>query len=94
MLGVDRGRAVVSLVVSVGQQEVEAVGTTVHLLVDPREVDLEALGRVAYGAEHAEAAGVGDGSDHVTAVTEGEDRELDAEHVRDACLACQSPVQR
>jgi hypothetical protein len=32
---------------------------------------------VAAGTEHAEAAGVGHGCDHVTAVTEGEQGKLD-----------------
>ena len=53
------------------------------VLVDPVELDLELLGGEADGAEHAETAGLADRHHHVTAVREGEDRELDVEVVAD-----------
>ena len=61
--------------------EVDAVGSVADLVLDPLEVDLELFGGVGDGTEHAEAAGLRHGRDHVAAVAEREDRELDAEHV-------------
>ena len=55
------------------------------------QLDLELLGREADGAEHAEAAGLGDGGDDVAAVGEGEDRELDAELVAEGGVHGVSP---
>ena len=68
--------------VLVGDHDVDAVGVVADVLVDPVQLDLELLGREADGAEHAEATGLADGDDDVTAVGEGEDRELDAETSR------------
>ena len=62
-----------------GDHDVDAVGLVADVLVDPVQLDLELLRGEADGAEHAEAAGLGDGDDDVTTVGEGEDRELDAE---------------
>ena len=66
-----------------GDDDVDAVGVVADVLVEPLQLDLELLGREADGAEHADAAGVGDGGHHVAAVGEGEDRELDPEAVAD-----------
>ena len=59
--------------------QIDAVGLVADVLVDPAALDLELLGREADRAEHAEAARLRDRGDHVAAVREGEDRELDAE---------------
>ena len=64
-----------------GDDDVDAVGLVADVLVDPLQLHLELLGREADGAEHAEAARLGDGGHDVAAVGEGEDRELDAELV-------------
>jgi hypothetical protein len=64
-----------------GHHDVDAVGLSADLLVDPRELDLELLGREGEGAQHAEAARLGDGGDHVAAMAEREDRDVDAERV-------------
>jgi hypothetical protein len=64
-----------------GDDDVDAVGLVTDVLVDPGELDLELFGRKADGAEHAEAAGLADRRDHVAAVGEGEERELDAESI-------------
>ncbi len=62
------------------------------------QLDLELLGGEADRAEHAEPAGLADGDDHVAAVGEGEDRELDVEFVADggvhACSVGRSPIAR
>ena len=50
-----------------------------HVLVDPLQLELQLLGRVPAGAEHAEAARIGHCGDDVTAVTEGEQRKFDTE---------------
>ncbi len=63
--------------------DVDAVGLVAHVLVDPGQLHLELLGSEADGAEHPDPSGVGDRGDHVAAVGEGEDRELDAERVAD-----------
>ncbi len=63
--------------------DVDAVGAIADVLVDPRELDLQLFGAEADGAEHADAAGVGDSGDHVAAVGEGENRELDAQRAAD-----------
>ena len=59
--------------------EVDAVRPVAHVLVEPRQLDLELLGREPDGAEHAEPTGLGHRGDDVAAVREGVDRELDAE---------------
>ena len=58
-------------------------GLVADVLVDPLQLDLELLGREADGAEDAEAARLADRGDHVAAVAEREDRELDAERLAD-----------
>ncbi len=63
--------------------EVDAVGLAAAVLVDPAELDVELLGVEREHAEDAVPAGLGHGGDHVAAVREGEDRELDAEAVAD-----------
>ena len=61
--------------------DVDAVRLAVDVLVDPVELDLELLGRERERAEHAEPAGLAHRGDDVAAVAEGEDRELDPEHL-------------
>ena len=65
---------------------VDAVRLAAHVLVDPVQLELELVGREGERAEHAHAAGVGDRGDDVAAVREGEDRELDAEHLGETVL--------
>src|SRR5439155_17960973 len=55
------------------------------------EIAVELLGRVGHGTEHAETAGIGDRGDHVTAVRESEDREVDSEQRGDSGLHRISP---
>ncbi len=77
LLGVELAHALVAA----RDHDVDAVGLAAHVLVDPLELDLELLRREAHRAEHAEAAGLAHGRDHVAAVAEGEDRELDPERL-------------
>jgi hypothetical protein len=51
------------------------------VVVDPRQLLVELLRSERGGAEHAESDRIGHCGDDVAAVTEGEDRELDAEAV-------------
>ena len=69
-----------------GHDQVDAVRAIADLGLDPVEVDLELAITVAGGAEHAHAACLRHGDDHVAAVGEGEDRQVDAEHVGDRGL--------
>ena len=68
------------------EEEVDAVAAAVGLLLDPREVDLELVGGVGHGTQDPEPTGPGDRGHHVTAVAEGQDRELHPEHVGDLGL--------
>src|SRR5207247_6127586 len=61
--------------------DVDAVRVLADVLVDPVELDGELFGREADGPEHAEPTRLADSGDHVAAVGESEDRELDAELV-------------
>ena len=67
-------------------REVDTVGTSLDVLVDPIEFDLEAFGFVGERAQDPEASGVGDRGDDVAAMTEREDRELDVESFTNRCL--------
>src|SRR5215207_1718235 len=60
--------ALVGAHVLLGEQEVDSVWASLHLLLDPRQIDLELLGCVCDCAEDPEAAGVRDGGDDVAAV--------------------------
>ena len=62
--------------------------------VDPVQLFLEALGTHADGAEHAHAAGLGDGDDDVAAMREGEERKLDAEALAEGGLEHGASVAR
>ena len=64
-----------------GDDDVDAVRVLADVLIDPVELDGELFGREADGPEHAEPTRLADSGDHVAAVGEGEDRELDAELV-------------
>ena len=76
-----RGEGFFLAVEASGNEQVDAVGLAVDLVVDPGQLDVERLRRMADGAEHAEAPGVAHGGDHVAAMAEGDERELAAEHV-------------
>jgi len=69
-----------------GDDDVDAVGLAVHVLVDPLQLQLELVGRERKRAEHPHAAGPTDGGGHVAAVGEGEDRKLDPEHLAEPVL--------
>ena len=76
----DAGRLPAALAdVSLRHREVHAVRPAADVVVDPVELDREPLRLVGEGSQHAEPPGVGDCRDHVAAVAEGEDRELDPE---------------
>ena len=59
--------------------QIDAVGLSVDVIIDPLQLHLEALRRMADGTEDAEAAGFADRSDHVSTMAEGKERKLDAE---------------
>ncbi len=63
----------------VGDQQVDAVGLAVDVLVDPFEIDFQALRGVGDGAQHAEAAGVRHRRHDVAAMAESEQGKLDSE---------------
>ena len=86
LLGVDA--ALLGADVLGRQQQVDAVGLAAGLLLDPGQLDLQPLGAVRDRAEDAEAPGVGHRGDHVAAVAEGADRELNAEHLGDSGSHC------
>ncbi len=64
---------------AVGDDKINAVGFAVDVLVQPVQLDLEALRRVTRGAQHAHAASLADFGDDVTAMAESEQRKFDAE---------------
>jgi hypothetical protein len=61
-----------------GDQDVDAVRAPADVFVDPAQLGLELVGRVAGGTQDAEAPGPADSRDHVPAVAEGHDGELHA----------------
>ena len=62
-----------------GNHDVDAVGVSVDVLIDPLECALEFLGCEDQRAEHAHASCTAHGGHHVAAMAEGEDRILDSE---------------
>ncbi len=60
-------------------QHVEPIGFAIDVLVDPIELDLDARGGVAGGAQHAEPAGAAHCRDYIAAMAEGEQRKFNAE---------------
>ena len=65
---------------------VDAVRLAVDVLVDPPQLELELLGAEGERAEHAQSPGPAHRGGDVSAVGEGEDGELDAEHLAQAVL--------
>ena len=65
-------------------EEIYPEGALARALTDPREVDVELLGRVCHRAEHAQAAGPAHRGDDVSTVGKGEDREVDPQHLGDS----------
>jgi len=63
------------------EQQVNAIRTAVHLLVNPRQLHFEMVERMGARSQHAQATGVGHCCDHIAAVTERHDREVDAEQI-------------
>src|SRR5205807_8845538 len=68
-----------------GYEQVDPVGLALYLLLDPTEVDIELLGTVGDGAEHAAPAGIADRGDHVTTMTEAEDGDVDTDEIGCRC---------
>ena len=66
------------------QQQVDAVRLVTDLVLDPAELGLEHAGRVPDRPQDAQPSGLRDGGDHVAAMAERQDRELDAEHLGDS----------
>ena len=66
-----------------GHREVDAVGLAAHVLVDPRQLDLELVGTEGERSQHSVPARPAHLGDDVAAVGEGEQGELDAESVTD-----------
>jgi len=62
-------------------QQVHPVRFALHLLVDPGQLDLQGLGRVAHRPQHAKATGVGHLRHHVTAVGKRKQRKFHAQHL-------------
>jgi len=69
-----------------GDDDVDAVGLAVDMLVDPLQLQLQLVGRERQGAQDTHASRAADGGGHVSAMGEGEDRELDAEHLAEPVL--------
>src|ERR1022692_1058597 len=66
-----------------GDDEIDSVVSVADLVLDPVEVDLQLLWAVGHRSEHSEPSGLRDSCDHVAAVGEREDRELDVEQFGD-----------
>ena len=90
--GLDRQAALVGALVASGHDQVDAVRAVADLGLDPVEVDLELLGAVRSGAQHAHPPGLGDRGHDVTAVAERQDRHVDAEHLGDGGAHGQPPL--
>ena len=65
---------------------VDAVRLAADVFVDPLQLELELVGRERQRAEHTHTTGIRDRGHDVAAVGEGEDRELDPEHLRETVL--------
>ena len=62
-----------------GHDQVHAIGSAVHMGVDPLQFNLETLRCMTRRAENAEAAGLAHFCDHVATMAEREEREFNAE---------------
>ena len=71
----------VHALILVRDHDVDAIGMVADVVVDPGAFDLELFGCEPDRAQHPEPAGTADGNDHVAAVGEREDRELDTQLV-------------
>ena len=63
--------------------EVDAIGLAVDVFVDPVQLNLELLRPKSQCAEHTKSSGVGDGSDDVATMREGEDWKFDSKTLGD-----------
>src|SRR4051794_6168318 len=71
-------RQLLALALELGRDnEINAVGLSADMLVDPRQLLVQPLRRERRRAKYSEPACVGDLSHHVPAVAEGEEREID-----------------
>ncbi len=66
-----------------GEDDIDTVGLAVDVPVDPFQRRLQLIRRHPGRAQHAHAAGARGLDHHVTAMREGEDRQVDAEHLGD-----------
>jgi hypothetical protein len=64
-------------------QNVDAVGFAVDVIIDPFQFFFQRFGAESCSAQHAETACAAHGSHHVTAMTEGEKRKFRAYELRD-----------
>ena len=60
-----------------GHDDVHAVGLAVDMLVDPAQLLLELLRRECHTAENPESTRIAHRGDHIAAMAEGEQREVD-----------------
>src|SRR5271166_51572 len=67
-------------------KDVDAVGLTVDMIVDPFQLEVKLIDRESGRSKHSETAGSADSSHHVAAVAEGHQREIDAEHFANGCF--------
>ena len=75
-----------------GHDEVDAIRSVTHLFFDPREVDRQLFGRVGDGSENSHTAGPRNGGDHVAAVGEGENGNIDSEKFGNGSLHSGTPL--
>jgi len=78
--------------VFVGDDGVDRIRLVADVLVDPLALLLEFLGREADRTQHAESSGFADRNDDVTAVGEGEDRNVDSKDVANVGVHLGLPV--
>src|SRR5215217_8820561 len=89
-----RSRQLLALAFELGRHdEVDAVGLPADMVVDPRQLLVELLGRKRRRAQHAEPARVGHRRHDVAAMAKREEREIDTELLTDGWLHTTS-IQR
>jgi hypothetical protein len=64
-------------------QDIESIGSAVHMIVDPLQFPPHRVWRVAGGAQHAKSPCPAHGRNHVAAMAEGHEGKLDSEHFAD-----------
>ena len=69
-------RALGVLVIGGRNDDVDAVGSAAHMVIDPAQFGFELFGADSRSAENTEATGLRDLDDHIAAMREREDRQL------------------